>query len=205
MKIYKIISKSSKRGIDKDERVLLNGFVSPLPFLKYNRGFVPILAAVVIGIIVIVGAIYLVTTKGTEKLGLIPKTNLPTETFKILHVMSYHTPWEWTEDQLRGFKEALKDLKVEYKVYEMDTKRKSTEEWKQQAGKEAKKLVEDWKPDLVFTSDDNAQKYFAKDYVNASIPFVFSAVNSDPSVYGYVGSSNMTGVLEHEHFVETVN
>ena len=31
-----------------------------------------------------------------------------------------------------------------------------------------------------------------------------SGVNADPAAYGFVGSSNITGVLEHEHFVETV-
>jgi ABC-type uncharacterized transport system substrate-binding protein len=124
--------------------------------------------------------------------------------YRILHVMSYHTPWEWTEDQLNGFKDALKDVDVEYKVYEMDTKRKSTPEWKEQAGKEARDLIDSWKPDLVFTSDDNAQQYVAKYYVNTDIPFVFSGVNGEPQDYGFAGSKNNTGTLEREHVVETV-
>ena len=48
------------------------------------------------------------------------QVNLPTKQFKILHIMSYHSPWKWTDDQLRGFKYALRDLNVEYKVYQMD-------------------------------------------------------------------------------------
>ena len=131
--------------------------------------------------------------------------SLPTKTFKVLHVMSYHTPWEWTESQLEGFKKGLEGLNVEYKVLEMNTKNDSSEENKQKKAAEAKALVGSWQPDLVYTNDDNAQKYFSKDYVNSNIPFVFSAVNSEPSVYGFAGSSNMTGVLEHEHFIETVN
>jgi len=124
--------------------------------------------------------------------------------YRILHVMSYHTPWEWTEDQLNGFKDALKDVDVEYKVYEMDTKRKSTPEWKEQAGKEARDLIDSWKPDLVYTNDDNAQKYVAAYYVNKDIPFVFSGVNAEPKDYGFAGSKNNTGILEREHVVETV-
>ncbi len=54
--------------------------------------------------------------------------------WKILHIMSYHSPWEWTDDQLRGFKEAFKGLDVEYKVFQMDTKRNSSEEMKEEGG-----------------------------------------------------------------------
>ena len=56
--------------------------------------------------------------------------------FRVLHVMSYHTPWKWTDDLLDGFKDVLKDLNVEYRVFEMDTKRRSSEEWKEQAGRQ---------------------------------------------------------------------
>jgi hypothetical protein len=41
-------------------------------------------------------------------------------------------------------------------------------------------------------------------YVNREIPFVFSGVNAAPEIYGYPGSRNITGVMEHEHFVESV-
>ena len=81
---------------------------------------------------------------------------------------------------------------------------KSSEEWKHKAGKEARELIESWKPDLVYTNDDNAQEYVAKYFVNSDIPFVFSGVNADPQKYGFVGSRNNTGVLEQEHFVESV-
>jgi len=124
---------------------------------------------------------------------------------KILHIMSYHSPWEWTDSQLNGFKTALNDLDVEYKVFQMDTKRKSSEEWKDEAGRQARELIDTWQPDLVYTNDDNAQEYVVKYYVNTSIPFIFSAVNAEPSKYGFVGSTNIAGVLEQEHFVESVN
>lgn len=124
--------------------------------------------------------------------------------FKVLHIMSYHSPWEWTDDQFNGFKDALKGLDIEYRVFQMDTKRQSTEAWKEKVGREARDLIDTWKPDLVYTNDDNAQKYVAGYYVNRDIPFVFSGVNADPKVYGFEGSRNVTGVLEQEHFVETI-
>lgn len=127
----------------------------------------------------------------------------PPKTFKILHVMSYHTPWRWTEGQLAGFKEGL-GAAAEYKVFEMDTKRASAREAVEARGEEARALVDGWKPDLVYTSDDDAQEYVARHYVNSAIPIVFSGVNKRPQTYGFEGSRNVTGVLEHEHFVESL-
>ncbi len=119
--------------------------------------------------------------------------------------MSYHSPWKWTDDQFKAFKYALRGLDIEYKVFQMDTKRNSSEEWKQKVGKQARDLIDNWKPDLVYSNDDNAQEYVVKHYVNTDIPFVFSGVNADPKRYGFIGSRNITGVLEQEHFVSTLH
>jgi hypothetical protein len=82
----------------------------------------------------------------------------PAQKFKILHIMSYHSPWEWTDSQFNGFKAALKGLDVEYKVIQMDTKNNNSEEFRQQVAQEAKDVIKNWQPDLVFTSDDDVQK-----------------------------------------------
>lgn len=124
--------------------------------------------------------------------------------FKVLHIMSYDSSWVWNQEQLDGFKEALKDVDVEYKVLEMDTKRNSSPEWIAEISQKAKDLIESWQPDLVYTNDDNAQQYIVKDFVNKDTPFVFSAVNATPEAYGFLGSTNVTGVLEQEHSVQTV-
>ncbi len=123
---------------------------------------------------------------------------------RILHIMSYHLPWVWNIDQFNGFKHGLNHEGVEYKVFQMDTKRNSTPDWKQKVGEQARHLIDTWKPDLVYTNDDNAQAYVARHYVNQSLPFVFSGVNADPATYGFTGSSNITGVLEQEHIVASV-
>ena len=51
------------------------------------------------------------------------KEEVSGEKFKVLHIMSYHSPWKWTDDQLQGFKDALSGLDIEYKVFQMDTKK----------------------------------------------------------------------------------
>lgn len=124
--------------------------------------------------------------------------------YRVLYVMSYHSPWRWTDWQLEGFQEALKGLKVSYRSFQMDTKRNSSPEQKEAKGREARALIDAWKPDLVYASDDDAQQYVVRHYLNAGLPFVFSGVNGDPAIYGFPGSGNVTGVLEQEHFVESV-
>lgn len=66
----------------------------------------------------------------------------------------------------------MRDVDVEYKVIQMDAKRQSSEQWKLKVADEARELIDTWKPDLVFTSDDDAQLYVVKHYVNTDIPFV---------------------------------
>ena len=123
---------------------------------------------------------------------------------KVLHIMSYHSPWEWTDEQLHGFKDALVGVEAEYRVFQLDTKRKSTAEWKESIGREARQVIDTWKPDLVYTSDDLAQQLVMRHYVNVKMPHVFSGVNADPAVYGFRGAQNVAGVLEEEHFVQSV-
>ena len=134
-----------------------------------------------------------------------PVQEAPPRSFKILHVMSYHTPWEWTETQFNGFKEALRGLDVTYQVVEMDANRNNNKEWIRQISQKALDLIETWKPDLLFTSDDAAQSYVALRYLNTKLPIVFSGVNGEPLDYGFDHARNVTGVLERMHFVQTLN
>jgi ABC-type uncharacterized transport system substrate-binding protein len=124
--------------------------------------------------------------------------------YKILHVMSYHSPWEWTDTQFEGFKTALNDLNIQYDVIQMDTKRRSDEVWKQQIVADTLETIETRKPNLIYTSDDDAQRYVASKYINSSIPVVFSAVNAQPEDFGFKDAANVTGVLERMHFVATL-
>lgn len=128
----------------------------------------------------------------------------PQKTYRILHIMSYHAPWRWTEGQLAGFKEGLGGLRAEFKVFQMDTKRDSSPRSIAKKAREAKELIDTWKPDLVYTTDDDVQEHVVKHYVNRELPFVFSGVNKDPASYGFTGSRNVTGVLEQEHFAESL-
>ena len=123
---------------------------------------------------------------------------------KVLLVHSYHTGYPWVDAITQGAKRALAGSHAELEILYMDTKRKTSEEWKHQAGKRADDVVAEWQPDVVITADDNAQQYFAKNYAGRVSPqFVFCGVNAKPEKYGYP-ASNITGVLERPHYAETL-
>lgn len=125
--------------------------------------------------------------------------------YKVLHVMSYHSPWKWTDDQFNGFKESFTDQDVEYKMIQCDQKNTSESKLKNVLV-EIKDTISSWKPDLVYTTDDWIQENLVMtDYLNTDLNFVFSGVNSSPETYNYVGSKNVAGVLEYELFIPLVN
>lgn len=127
-------------------------------------------------------------------------------TFRILHVMSFNSPYVWTDTQFDGFKAGLgADVKVEYKVFQLDTKHQSAPEEQERNGRRARQLVDEWKPDLVFTSDDDAVRLVTRYYINKPTPFVFCGVNLTAKEHGIEGARNITGVLEREHILETIH
>jgi ABC-type uncharacterized transport system substrate-binding protein len=122
---------------------------------------------------------------------------------KVLLVHSYHAGYLWTDDITRGIKRGLAGSRAELKIFHMDTKRNPGEAWKIKAGKLAKKRVAETRPNVVITADENAQAYFAKDYVGQAYPqIVFCGVNAEASKYGYP-ASNVTGILERPYFVQS--
>ncbi len=124
---------------------------------------------------------------------------------KVLLVHSYHTGYPWVDSITAGVEKGLKGSGVSLEIFYMDTKRKTSAEWKVESGNLAKAKVEEFQPDVVITADDNAQAFFAKDYAGkADAPqFVFCGVNAEAAKYGYP-AENVTGILERPHFAQTL-
>ncbi len=121
---------------------------------------------------------------------------------KILHVDSYHKGYEWSDGIAKGIKWALTGSGVELKTVYMDTKRNTPPALIKKAALKAKAVIEEFKPDVVIASDDNASKFLVMPYFkNAKLPFVFCGVNLDASVYGYP-YKNATGMVEATFAVE---
>ncbi len=117
---------------------------------------------------------------------------------KILWIDSYHAGYEWSQGLERGIRGALAGSGAELKVWRMDTKRHSDEEYGRLAGQRARAVVARYRPDLVIASDDNAQRYLVVPYLkDTDLPVVFCGVNRDPGHYGYP-CRNVTGMAEVE-------
>ncbi|MEM7562246.1 MAG: ABC transporter substrate binding protein [Pseudomonadota bacterium] len=114
---------------------------------------------------------------------------------KCLYVSSYHQGYAWSDGVEQGLRKVLTGH-CEIRQIDMDTKRNKSVEFKQAAAADVKREIENWKPDVVIVSDDNAAKYVVKQYYrDAATPFVFSGVNWTVKEYGFP-YTNVTGIVE---------
>jgi ABC-type uncharacterized transport system substrate-binding protein len=115
---------------------------------------------------------------------------------KVLFINSYHKGYDWSDRQQKGAEDVFSKTGVELKTIYMDTKNNPSEEFSLNAAVKIKGIIEEFKPDVVITGDDNAFKYIiAPYYRDAALPVVFCGLNWDASVYG-APYKNTTGMLE---------
>jgi branched-chain amino acid transport system substrate-binding protein len=142
----------------------------------------------------------------------------PTPSRRVLVIHSYDEGWSWDQDVQRGIVEGLsrhgysRDRDYELKTFYMDTKvTYTTPEQIEERAKMAIALIEEFEPDIVFVNDDNALKYVAVAYTDRypdrGLPFVFSGVNVDPTIYAPITSLEhpdgpITGALERFPYYE---
>jgi len=124
---------------------------------------------------------------------------------KILIVHSYDRNFAWTADIHDALERMLSRHQIELRTVFMDTNINRDEARLTAAGRIAAETMNNFKPDVVITSDDDAQQYFAAQFAgNSSAPaFVFCGVNQDPAQYGYP-AVNVTGVVEKPAWSESL-
>lgn len=117
---------------------------------------------------------------------------------KIVYVNSYHEGYPWSDAIEAGLHAVLDGTSAELKIIRLDTKRNPDEAFGKAAGANAWSEIQAFSPDVVITSDDNAQKYLVVPFMkSSSIPVIFNGVNWDASAYGFP-TTNMTGMIEVE-------
>ena len=115
---------------------------------------------------------------------------------RVLFIDSYHQGYPWSDGITTGIQNVFANADVDLMIHRMDTKRNTSEEFMKQAALKAKAAIDEFDPDVVIATDDNAQKYLVVPYFRGSdLPFVFAGVNWDASSYGYP-ASNVTGMIE---------
>ncbi len=117
------------------------------------------------------------------------------EAYRIFKVFSYHPEYDWVVEEIDGVDAVFQDQQIVSESFFMDTKRKTSEEWKQKMADSAMKLIELFDPDLVMVFDDNACEYVATRFIGSDMPVVFCGMNADPAHYGFP-TKNITGVTE---------
>ncbi len=114
---------------------------------------------------------------------------------KCLYVSSYHKGYAWSDAIENSIRENLTG-KCELRQIDMDTKRNKSPEHIFGVLNHIIKTINDWQPDIVITSDDNAAKHLiTPHYKDDKIPFVFCGINWTVDEYGFP-FSNVTGIVE---------
>jgi ABC-type uncharacterized transport system substrate-binding protein len=114
---------------------------------------------------------------------------------RCLFVSSYHQGDHWADGVEDGLRGALGDRCV-LRVFYMDSKRNRAPEAIARAGEQARDLIEQWKPDVVITADDNAARYLVMPWLRGvEQPVVFCGINWTVEEYG-LPYTNTTGMVE---------
>ncbi|MEI8350041.1 MAG: ABC transporter substrate binding protein [Candidatus Omnitrophota bacterium] len=115
---------------------------------------------------------------------------------KILYINSYHQGYYWSDGEQNAAQKSLSDTGVQFTIAYMDTKNNPSAEFSRRAGLKIKKLIQEFKPDVVIAADDTAFRYVIMPYYrNKPLPVVLCGINWDLSPYG-APYKNTTGMLE---------
>ena len=120
---------------------------------------------------------------------------------RVLVLHSYDTEYIWTRDINVGLTRVLLGKAYTTRWHYMDTKRNPDEAFKQRSGILARRIIDDWDPNVIIAVDDDAQRYAVKSYANhPKIKIVFAGINGEIAPYGYDKASNVTGILERKQW-----
>ncbi|MGE0227590.1 MAG: ABC transporter substrate-binding protein [Dehalococcoidia bacterium] len=139
---------------------------------------------------------------------------------RVLVVHSYDEGFRWTSEQGRGIVEGLREAEMhegreyELRTFFMDTRiTYTTSEQTAERASEARRLIEEYEPALVFVTDDVALRDVAvawvEEHPTSEVAFVFSGSNIDPSVYEPIESlqrpgGQITGLIERIPVAEAI-
>jgi len=119
---------------------------------------------------------------------------------KIMVLHSYDKDYIWTTEVNVGLERIFAGqswIKLEH--YYMKTKKSKDKDYLRRAGIAAKRAIDNFKPDVLISIDDSAQKLAAMSYVDdPEMAIVFAGINGGIEAYGYHEAKNVTGILERK-------
>jgi hypothetical protein len=115
---------------------------------------------------------------------------------KVLYINAYHPGYAWSDVEQEAAEAVLEQAGVDFRAIYMDTKQKNSPEQITASAESTRRVIEEYKPDVVILQDDNPVKHvFVPWYRNTDLPFVFCGVNWDCGHYD-LPCKNITGILE---------
>jgi ABC-type uncharacterized transport system substrate-binding protein len=119
---------------------------------------------------------------------------------RILILHSYDNAYPWVRDVNVGLMRVLgKKQSYSLRWQYMDLKLHPGTESRRMAGITARRIIDQWNPDVLIAVDDEAQDLVGRFYVNRpDIKIVFAGVNGEAADYGYDHADNVTGILERK-------
>lgn len=136
----------------------------------------------------------LILLSGITILSCNPQTK-KNESARIFYVNSYHAGYGSSDDIMEGITESIADDSVQLETFFLDTKKNSTNTEIRESVKNVLNAIENFKPDVLIVSDDNAVKNLVVPHFNnTNLPVVFCGVNWTAEQYNL--GDNVTGMLE---------
>lgn len=116
---------------------------------------------------------------------------------RVYYVASYHQGYPWSDSILKNIQAVFADKNIVFEHFDMDAKRNPSIEYSKNIALQAKAKIEQFRPDVLIVSDDNATKYLVEPYFNGNLPVVFCGVNWGVSEYKF-NRKTVTGMVEVE-------
>lgn len=114
---------------------------------------------------------------------------------RVFILNSYHPGYGSSDDIMQGIRENLDTARADFTIFYMDTKRKPAVEYDSIAHL-ALQAIQQYDPDIILATDDNAVKYVIEPYFKGKeISVLFAGVNWSAEAYG-LPTKNITGMLE---------
>ena len=111
------------------------------------------------------------------------------------YIASYTPGYFWQAEETAAIQKTLRDV-CQLNIFYMNSKAIHDPKHLQQIGQQAREFIEQYPPDVIISSDDNAMKYVIQPYFkNSTIPVVFCGINSTGKPYG-LPYHNTTGMIE---------
>jgi ABC-type uncharacterized transport system substrate-binding protein len=122
---------------------------------------------------------------------------------RVFIVQSYNPEYIWCQNINNGIVEGLQGLNVQFETHYLDAKRVPDPNRLAETGKDIRRKIAGFDPDVVIAVDDAVQTHvivpFLRDKTKPQV--VFCGLNAPPAKYGYP-ASNVSGIRERWHYRE---